>query len=137
VCDVCEGRKVTIDKEKACKECDGKKVGKNMKTFEVDLDKGCPADHKYTFHGEGHEVPDIKAGDVILVVKEIPHETFKRKGADLFMEKEIPLLEALTGADFTIEHLDGSKFRVKSNPGEVIQHGMLKTIPEKGLPFHK
>lgn len=53
------------------------------------------------------------------------------------MEKEITLHEALTGVDFTVTHLDGSKFRVKNNPGEVIVPESLKTIPEKGLPFHK
>jgi DnaJ family protein A protein 2 len=53
------------------------------------------------------------------------------------MEKEITLHEALTGVDFTVTHLDGKKFRVKSNPGEVIIPDSLKTISDKGLPFHK
>jgi len=35
-----------------------------------------------------------------------------RKGADLVMEKEIPLLQALTGVDFTIKHLDGRNIRI-------------------------
>ena len=34
-------------------------------------------------------------------------------------------------------HLDGSKIRVKNEPGEVIKPDDLKTIPEKGLPFYK
>jgi len=53
------------------------------------------------------------------------------------MEKEITLHEALTGVDFTVTHLDGKKFRVKNNPGEVIVPDSLKTISDKGLPFHK
>ena len=34
------------------------------------------------------------------------------KGADLLIEKEITLLEALTGVDFVVTHLDGSKLRI-------------------------
>ncbi len=30
------------------------------------------------------------------------------------MQKEITLVEALTGVDFTFKHLDGSKIRVKT-----------------------
>lgn len=37
------------------------------------------------------------------------------------MNKEISLLEALTGVDFVIMHLDGRKIRIQSKPGEVIQ----------------
>jgi DnaJ family protein A protein 2 len=53
------------------------------------------------------------------------------------MEKEISLLESLTGCDFLITHLDGKKYRVKSAPGQVIKPDTLMTIEEKGLPFHK
>lgn len=53
------------------------------------------------------------------------------------MEKQISLAEALTGVDFKITHLDGTKIRVKNTPGEVIKPEDLKTIEGKGLPFHK
>jgi len=53
------------------------------------------------------------------------------------MEKTISLADALTGVDFTITHLDGSKIRVKNTPGEVIKPEDLKTLEGKGLPFHK
>ena len=105
--------------------------------LEAEIDKGSPNGYHYTFHGEADEYPGVAAGDVIIIVQELEHKTFKRKGADILMEKEITLLESLTGVDFTITHLDGSKFRVKSTPGEVIKPDELKTIPDKGLPFHK
>lgn len=53
------------------------------------------------------------------------------------MEKEITLLESLTGCDFVVEFLDGTKFRVQSKPGSVIKPDQLMTIEDKGLPFHK
>ena len=53
------------------------------------------------------------------------------------IEKEIRLLESLSGVDFVVDFLDGSKFRVQTERGEVIKPDSLMTIPEKGLPFHK
>jgi len=47
------------------------------------------------------------------------------------------LAEALTGVDFQLTHLDGTKIRVKNTPGEVIKPEDLKTLEGKGLPFHK
>lgn len=53
------------------------------------------------------------------------------------MEKDITLLEALTGVDFVVEFLDGTKFRAQSPQGQVIKPDSLMTIEDKGLPFHK
>ena len=89
------------------------------------------------FHGESDEFPGREAGDVIIVVNEKPHKLFKRKGADLFFEKEITLLESLTGVEFALPFLDGTTLKVVSPKGQVIKPDMLMTIEEKGLPFYK
>jgi len=73
----------------------------------------------------------------VIICLEQPHKKFKRKGADLLMEKTITLIDALTGVDFCFNHLDGTQLRVKSKPGEVIKPDDLKTLEGKGLPFHK
>lgn len=62
------------------------------------------------------------AGDVYLIVSIEEHPSFKRAGADLFYKKKISLLEALTGFNFVVEHLDGHKLTVSTIPGEVICH---------------
>lgn len=98
---------------------------------------GAPDGEKYVFHGEADEHPDKEAGDVVFIVAEQKHALFRRKGADLLMNKDITLLEAITGVDFEVAHLDGTKFRVKSAEGEVIKPGQIMCIEEKGMPFHK
>lgn len=125
-----------------CDECGGMgiKAGstkKETKILEVIIDKGAPQDEKYVFHGEGDEFPGAETGDVVVVVDLQEHKEFKRKGADLLMERKITLAEALTGVDFIIKHLDGKKIRVKSNAGDVIKPNSLMTLKEMGLPFHK
>jgi len=136
-CDECGGKGESIDPSKMCKPCNGKKIKKENKTLTVEIDKGSPNGEKYIKHGEGDEVPDAEAGDVVVIVKEKKHRTFKRKGADLFMEKEITLIEALTGLDFILTHLDDRRIRIQNKPGEVIKPDSLFTVENLGMPFHK
>lgn len=105
--------------------------------MKVEIDKGAPNGDKYTIHGEADEVPGAEPGDVIVQIQETQHKLFKRKGADLFIEKEITLIEALTGVDFIITHLDGRKVRVKNTPGEVVKPDDIKTVEHLGMPLHK
>lgn len=136
-CDDCRGKGEVIDEANKCQICKGKKVCKEKKVLEAMIDKGAPNNCQFTFHGEADEFPGQEPGDVVIVVQEQPHKKFKRKGADLLFEHKITLVEALTGVDFMLTHLDGSKIRIKNDPGEVIKPDDLKTVPEKGLPFHK
>ena len=112
-------------------------MNKEKKILDAVIDKGSPNNCQYTFHGEADEAPGMEPGDVVIVVQEQPHKRFKRKGADLLIERKITLREALTGVDFVLEHLDGTKLKIKNNPGDVIKPDDLKTIPDKGLPFYK
>jgi len=136
-CDECGGKGQSIDPSKMCKACNGKKLKKENKTLTVEIDKGAPNGERYTKHGEGDEVPDAEAGDVVVVIAEKNHKLFKRKGADLFMEKEITLIEALTGLDFVLTHLDGRRIRIRNTPGQVIKPDSLFTCENLGMPFHK
>ena len=53
------------------------------------------------------------------------------------MQKEITLIEALTGCEFILTHLDGRRIRIKNTPGEVIKPDMNKTVESLGMPFYK
>lgn len=85
--------------------------------------------------GEAHEAPGVMAGDLHCRFMIRKHKVFERKGADLFMDKKITLLEALTGFTFEFAHLDGSKVKVATMPGEVIGHTQTKLVRGFGMPF--
>lgn len=110
--------------QSACGSCNGKGVTCKKKrvkeVLEVPVQKGAPSGHKITFQEKSDEHPGVTPGDVIFVLNETPHPVFKRKGADLYIEKTISLVEALCGFEMEIEHLDGRTLIVKSNPGDVI-----------------
>merc|ERR1712188_195928 len=133
-CAECDGTGVVIQmirmgpmvqqSQSACSSCNGKGVTCKKKrikeVLEVPVQKGAPSGHKVTFQEKSDELPGVTPGDVIFVLNEQPHAVFKRRGADLYIEKTISLVEALCGFEMEVEHLDGRTLIVKSNPGDVI-----------------
>ena len=71
--------------------------------------------------------PGVEAGDVIIVLQEKEHDTFTRKGSDLFCTYNIGLTEALCGFEFTMKQLDGRDLVIKNPKGHVIQPGKCIT----------
>ncbi len=101
----------------------------------MQLDKGVPDGHRYTFKGESDEVPDVEAGDVMVEILVDKHKKFTRKGADLIYLADITLIEALGGFEIVVEHLDKRQIHLKTKLGEIIKPGDLKTVKECGMPF--
>ena len=89
--------------------------------LEVHIPKGAPNGHKLKFSEKGNEIPDGDAGDVVIQLEEQPHDRFKRKGDDLYIERTISLSDALCGFALELEHLDGRKLRIQTEPGDIVR----------------
>merc|ERR550525_2059769 len=111
--------------QQPCPACNGAGSSAKLRTehevLEVFIEKGSPDGHKITFHGKADESPGCDAGDLVVIVKQQEHQRFLRKGADLYLEREVSLAEALTGFKAVVQHLDGRKWIIRSKPGEVLQ----------------
>merc|ERR1719512_109080 len=96
-----------------CKNCGGDcrvfASKPEREVLDVHIQKGSPDNHKVQFRGMADEHPDAETGDVVFVLKEQEHAEFTRKGADLFIERKISLVEALCGFKIELTHLDGRK----------------------------
>ncbi|KAI8388388.1 uncharacterized protein BYT42DRAFT_559912 [Radiomyces spectabilis] len=121
-----------------CKKCKGKKVTVEKKFLEVFIEKGMKDGQKIVMKGEGDQEPGVEPGDVVLVLNQKDHPVFKREGADLLCHVTISLTEALCGFDkIIVTHLDGRGIHVKHPAGQVIKPGMVKRIPNEGMPIFK
>lgn len=67
--------------------------------------------------------PGIESGDVIIILQQKEHGTFKRSGNDLYLEKDITLSEALCGFDMVLTHLDKRQIKIHCPPRQVIEPG--------------
>eukprot|EP00448_Togula_jolla_P031282 CAMPEP_0170621286 /NCGR_PEP_ID=MMETSP0224-20130122/28521_1 /TAXON_ID=285029 /ORGANISM="Togula jolla, Strain CCCM 725" /LENGTH=511 /DNA_ID=CAMNT_0010947537 /DNA_START=59 /DNA_END=1594 /DNA_ORIENTATION=- len=134
-CSDCGGRGVKVEvvrmgpmiqqMQSACHSCGGE--GKSFKTkqdrevLEVHIQKGSSDGHRIPFREMADEHPDADTGDVIFILKQAEHAEFKRKGADLYVERRISLVEALCGFSMELTHLDGRKLLIKSSPGDIVK----------------
>ena len=78
--------------------------------------------------------PDTTPGDVVVVLQQAEHASFKRDGSALYCKRTITLVEALTGFHFYLPHLDGRVLDVKSDPGTVYKPGDIKAVLGEGMP---
>jgi len=155
LCSSCDGQGVVIELrqialgmvqqiQRRCTDCGGEgyraETKKERKVLEVLIEKGMKHKSKVVFRGMADEKPNLEPGNINFIIQEKPHETFKRKGADLLITKTLSLNEALCGFEFTLKHLDGREIVIRSQPGEVIQpedgngKPYVKIVSGEGMP---
>ena len=119
MCGECQGQGERIDPKLRCKKCNGKKVNRERKILEVSVDKGMSDGQKITFGGEGDQEPGLEPGDIIIILDEKEHATFKRNGTDLIMKMNINITEALCGFKKAITTLDNRTLIIQTIPGKL------------------
>ena len=62
------------------------------------VEPGMSDNHAITFFEEGEPLVDGEPGDLVFVVRTVPHPHWERRGHDLFINYTISLVDALTGA---------------------------------------
>lgn len=114
-----------------CKACPQKTETEKIE-LTIDVSKGMRPNERITFEGVTDEKPGFEPGHLHFVLMEIPHPEFKRDGDNLYMNKEIPLVDALTGFSLELTHVDGHKFTVDVDGVTECDHVMR--VPTKGMP---
>jgi len=135
-CDACMGTGESIPDKDLCKTCNGRKVMLTTKVIHMDIEKGLAEGKKITLRGEASEAPGCTPGDVIFVIREEPHNIFKRDGVHLIMETTVPLVNALTGFKFLVTHLDNREILVDIPPGDILKPNDVRQIRNEGMPYY-
>ncbi|KAM7252065.1 hypothetical protein ACFE04_023948 [Oxalis oulophora] len=99
----------------------------------IKLKPGWRKGTKITFEGKGDEKPGYLPADIIFLIEEKKHPLFKRKGDDLEIAAEIPLVSALTGCSLAVPLLGGETMNIAVH--DIIYHGYEKVIQGQGMPF--
>jgi len=115
-----------------CKACPGGKTETEKIELTIDVTKGMREGERISFEGVTDEKPGFIAGDLHFVLIEIPHSDFKRDGDQLYLNREISLVDALTGFSLALNHVDGHKFSVEVDGVTDCDHVMR--VPGKGMP---
>jgi DnaJ homolog subfamily A member 2 len=139
-CGSCSGAgKVYKDKDK-CKRCKGARVVETRKLLELYIPRGSREGDKIVLQGEADQEPDVEPGDIVFVLKETPHDIFRRAGSDLAAEITITLAEALTGFHrVVLTHLDsrGLSLHVHQPAGKILRPEQVLKVPGEGMPIKR
>lgn len=129
VCEVCGGAG-KVPKEK-CEVCGGAGILKKAEEIKVKVPSGIDNGEMIRLSGAGEAVKGGTPGDLYIKVHVKKHKTFRKEGNDLIMNLDVKLSDALLGAEYEIETLDGvSKLKIPEgvNTGDILQ------IKGKGVP---
>lgn len=118
---------------RVCEECPNVKLERTTDFVSVSVEPGMVDGQEITFFEEGEPLVDGESGDLIFKIRTLPHERFRREGADLHLEETISLVEALAGFSREIEHLDGKKVTLGSKG--VTRPGQVRRLPTQGMPI--
>jgi molecular chaperone DnaJ len=130
VCDVCHGRG-KIPKEK-CETCRGRGTLKRESEIKVHIPEGIEDGEVLRLPGQGEAIAGGTTGDLYIKIHVRDHKIFQREGANLVMDLKIKLTDALLGAQYGVETLDGA-ITVKIPEG--VSFGEVLRIKGKGVPY--
>lgn len=129
-CSVCHGTG-QVPKER-CGTCAGAGVARAQEEIVIKVPAGIQNGEVIRMTGRGEAIPHGQAGDLYIKVHVEPHTVIKREGTTLITRLSIKLTDALLGADYSVETLDGM---VEIKIPEGITHGELIRIKGKGVPY--
>lgn len=127
-CSKCNGEGKFISKP--CSACKGSGKTRGTKHLSFDLPAGIDSGD-YVINGEGESIPHGPSGDLIIRVRVMPHQHFKRDGADIFYDAKISIVDASLGKTIEVPTLEKPE-KIKIDEGT--QPNTISKLKGKGLP---
>ncbi|PPQ68226.1 hypothetical protein CVT26_005759, partial [Gymnopilus dilepis] len=137
-CTDCHGHGERLKEKERCKKCKGEKTIHEKTRQEIFIEKGMADRQRIVLAGAGDQQPGVPAGDVIFILKLLPHESFERSGDDLLTHVTITLSEALLGfSRIILTHLDGRGIKMTTPPGKIIKPQDSIVLKGEGMPIYR
>tara|TARA_R110001632_G_scaffold36869_5_gene93131 strand:- start:1795 stop:2925 length:1131 start_codon:yes stop_codon:yes gene_type:complete len=130
-CGTCQGAGETISSKPNGADAQGLIV--KEETVSINIPAGVTEGVQLKVGGKGNEAPGKNsiAGDLLVLIEEIQHDTLKREGTNIHYDLYINLSEAALGTNKEIETVSG-KVKIKIDSGT--QSGKILRLKGKGLP---
>lgn len=127
-------KKMKITRNIAIKETH--QLKKEEKILTIQVKPGWKEGTKITFEKEGDQAPGKIPADIVFVIRDKPHQVFKRDGANLSFTTKLTLRDALCGTRITVPTLEGPKVYLDYTK-DIVRPQTVKRLPGRGLPFPK
>jgi molecular chaperone DnaJ len=129
-CPRCRGEGKIV--QSPCTQCSGNGRLKRQREKSVKIPAGVDTGSRVRLYAEGDAgIRGGDTGDLYLVLHVKPHETFERRGNDLFCEVPISFVRAALGGTITVPIINGTE---KLDLPEGVQPGDRFKLSGKGMP---
>jgi len=129
-CHVCQGAGKMIDHRPS--DADAQGLKRQEEVIEVKIPPGVEDGMQLSVSGKGNAGPfNGVAGDLIVVIEEIPHANLRREGENLHYEAFVNFVDAVLGESIEVPTVSG-KAKIKIEAGT--QSGKMLRLKGKGLP---
>jgi molecular chaperone DnaJ len=118
-----------------CTNCNSKGAVTKETEISIKINAGVSEGQKIKYEGMGNYTGIRKTGDLIVIIKEIPHEVFERKGYDLYCTKTISFAEAALGTYTVIKNLRNENLKINIPAGT--QGGAILCLKSQGISLNK
>jgi len=128
-CPSCNGQGKTILNK--CETCHGDGVTLEDDTITVNIPGGVADGMQLSMSGKGNYPPGGgAAGDLLIVIEELPHETLHREGNNIVYDLYLNFVDAALGTSVEVPTING-KAKIKVEPGT--QSGKILRLRGKGI----
>ncbi len=128
-CSTCRG-KGKVPKEK-CKKCNGEGITFGQQEIKVQIPSGIENGEMLKLSGYGEAETGGIPGDLYVKIHVRKHPKIVKEGHNLIMNLDVKLSDALLGAEYDVEILDGN-LKVKIPEG--VGFGEMLRLKGKGVP---
>jgi molecular chaperone DnaJ len=129
-CSTCQGSGELIPEP--CSNCNGQKQVMEVRNLSVKVPPGVDSDTQIRLTGEGGPGQDGgPPGNLFVVIDVRPHEFFRRRGEDIYLDLHINVAQAALGDSIMVPTLDGEEpldIPAGTQPGKVFR------LRNKGVP---
>ncbi len=129
VCAQCHGRG-KVPKQK-CHTCRGEGVYKKQEEIEILVPAGISGGEMIRLTNAGEAIAGGSSGDLYVKVHVSPDPRFRKEGINLITDLGVKLSDALLGAEYKIQTLEGEE-AIEIPTG--VEHGQIITIKGRGVP---
>lgn len=118
--------------EEKCSTCKGAGVLRKEEEITIRVPAGIQNGEQVRLTGAGEAIQNGKPGDLYVRIHVGAHKVFKREGYNLVMPLNVKLTDAILGAEYPVETLDG-EIKLKIPKG--VSSGEVLRVKEKGVPY--
>ena len=99
----------------------------------INIKQGVDSGEIIIVKDKGNIINNQLRGDIKIHIKVENKSMFKRDGLNLKINKSISLKESLTGFTFDIKHINGKKYTINNDSGNIIPVNYIKQIEGLGI----